>query len=109
MGNGSQWLKDNWFKLLAIAVLLGAMGTHPYAYYQILRWIVCGSAAYTAYTLLQGNRTIFMWFFVVIAVLFNPIAPIYMDRETWQTYDLLAAMVFAVALIPFKRMKLIHD
>jgi hypothetical protein len=97
------WLKHNWFKLIAIALLLGASSYHPYAYYQILRWVVCAAAAYTAYLLYESRRNIVLWVFVVIAVLFNPIAPIYMTKETWQTYDLLAALIFIVSLFPFAR------
>ena len=97
------WLINNWFKLLAIAVLLGATGTHPYAYYQILRWVVCAAAAYTAYLYLQAERTALFWLFAAMAVLFNPIAPIYMSRDTWQTYDLVAALVFAVSLFFYKK------
>ena len=92
------WLADNWFKLLAIAILLGAMGTHPYSYFQILRWIVCAAAAYSAYLYIQAERTALFWVFVALAVLFNPIAPIYMTRDSWQNYDLIAAVIFAVAL-----------
>jgi hypothetical protein len=31
------WLKNNWFKLGAIFILLRALGDHPYGYYQFLR------------------------------------------------------------------------
>lgn len=93
-----EWLKGNWFKLLAIGVLLGAMGTHPYAYYQILRWVVCASAAYSAYLYFQADRKGLFWFFAGMAVLFNPIAPIYLDKDTWQTLDLFAAAIFAVSI-----------
>lgn len=92
-----EWLKNNWFKLLAIAVLLGAMGSHPYSYYQILRWVVCISAAYTAYLYIQHERTGLFWLFAAMAVLFNPIAPIYLDRDTWQLLDLGAAAIFIVS------------
>ncbi len=101
------WLASNWFKLLAIAVLLGASGTHPYAYYQILRWVVCAAAAYTAYLYLQAERTALFWVFAAMAILFNPIAPIYMSRDTWQNYDLIAAMMFVVSL--FLASKAVHQ
>lgn len=98
-----KWLSNNWFKLLAIGVLLGAMSAHPYSYYQILRWVVCISAAYTAYLYIQSERTALFWLFVAMAVLFNPIAPIYLDKDTWQTLDLIAAAIFAVSLFFFQK------
>ncbi|OYV63593.1 MAG: hypothetical protein B7X03_01075 [Parcubacteria group bacterium 21-58-10] len=92
------WVANTWFKIIAIGLLLGATGAHPYAYYQILRWVVCAAAAYAAYLYLQAERTALFWVFAAMAVLFNPIAPIYMNRNTWQNYDLIAAIIFFASL-----------
>jgi len=97
------WAANNWFKIIAIAILLGAMSQHPYAYYQILRWVVCISAGYTAYIYFEAKNKILPWIFVAMAILFNPIAPIYMSRNTWQVFDLLAALVFLVSLFLHKK------
>lgn len=29
------WFENNWFKILAAALLVGALGRHPYGYYQL--------------------------------------------------------------------------
>ena len=93
-----RWFKSNWFKILAIGLLLGAQGTHPYAYYQILRWVVCTSAAYTAYLYFKSERRTLFSLFLATAVLFNPIAPVYLNKDTWQTLDLVFAAIFAMSL-----------
>ena len=97
------WLKNNWFKLLAIGILLGAMETHPYSYYQLLRWVVCATAAYSAYRYLEADRTALVWVFGIMAILFNPLVPFYLDKDTWQLLDLVAAVIFAVSIFLKKK------
>ena len=92
------WFKNNWFKLIAIVFLLGAMGYWPYAYYQVLRWIVCAIAAYSAYLAYQSKKVGWTWIFGIIAVLFNPIIPIHLTREIWQPIDVIVAIIFFVSL-----------
>lgn len=88
------WLKENWFLLVAAAFLLGALGGWPYAYYQLLRWIVCGVGACSAYLAYTQQRKGWTGVFVAIAILFNPIMPFYMERDTWQMLDVIAAIPF---------------
>ena len=97
------WFKRNWFKLLAVSFLIGAMGTHPYAYYQALRWVVCGAAAYSAYLYLKEDRTVLVWVFGIMAILFNPIVPFYLDKDSWQLLDLVAAVVFTFSFFLKKK------
>jgi hypothetical protein len=80
-------------RLIAAGLLLWAMGNHPYSYYQILRWVVCGVSGYSAYIAYERKNNAWTWIFGVMAVLFNPIAPIYLDRETWVLLDLVAAVL----------------
>jgi len=98
------WLKENWFLLAAAAFLLGALGDWPYAYYQLLRWIVCGVGAYSAYVAYTQKRRGWTGIFVVIAILFNPMVPFYLERGTWQVLDIIAAIPFlAFAFIDKER------
>lgn len=85
------------YKILAIVVaimlLAGIPAGWPYAYYQILRWVVCIAAALFAYEAHQEKKTVWMWVMVGLAVLFNPIAPIYLDKSAWVAIDVLAAAI----------------
>ena len=65
----------------------------PYWYYQLLRWAVCIYALITAYKL-KNRKTAKFIFFCVIAVLFNPIAPVYFDKDLWRIIDGLTGAVF---------------
>ncbi len=89
-------MKKHWYLLAVGVFLLGAIGTWPYAYYQLLRWVVCGVGAYSAYMAHKSGRTSWAWVFGVIAVLFNPIVPFYLARNTWQVLDLAAAVPFLI-------------
>lgn len=89
-------MKKHWYILAVGIFLLVAIGAWPYAYYQLLRWVVCGVGAYTAYLSYGSGRIGWAWTFGVIAILFNPILPFYMQRETWQVVDLAAAVPFLI-------------
>jgi hypothetical protein len=81
-------------------MLFVAMGKRPYAYYQIMRWVVCAVAVFVAYNAWTFKRAWALWMFGFVAVLFNPLVPIHMKRDTWQVIDLLAAGAFvAVAVV----------
>jgi len=92
------WLKNNWFKILAIIFLLGALGRNPYSYYQFLRWLILGVGGYSAYLAYNSEKKIWAWIFGLIALLFNPIIPFYLSRATWQSIDIIVAVIFFISL-----------
>ena len=85
-------------RLVAVALLLVALGQHPYGYYQILRWAVCGTSVFTAIVAYSGGKTGWVWAFGIMAVLFNPLAPIHMNRETWAMVDVVSGILCIVSL-----------
>jgi len=96
------WVKDNWFKVVAILFLLGALADNPYGYYQFLRWIVLGAGGYLAYLAYNLGRQMWVWIFGIIALLFNPIAPFYLQRDTWQAIDIVVAIIFLISIFKLK-------
>ena len=36
--------------------------------------------------------------FALVAILFNPLAPVYLSRETWQPIDIAVAVLFLAAI-----------
>ncbi|MEX0998373.1 MAG: DUF6804 family protein [Thermodesulfobacteriota bacterium] len=93
------WLKNNWYILLAVALLLGSLGDHPYGYYQLLRWVVSIVAFYSAYIAFQNGSSAWIWILIAIGVLFNPIRPFYLDRGTWLILDIVSAVVLTIFII----------
>ncbi len=85
-------------KVIAAGALCLATLRWPHSYYTILRWTVCIIGVYAAFRALSSNNKTWAWIFVGLAVLFNPIAPIYFARKTWNLLDVLAAVVLLVSL-----------
>ncbi len=83
-------------------MLLGASAQWPYGYYQLLRFVVCGVSVYVAYTACVWQKMWATWLFGFIAILFNPLAPIHLPHETWQSIDLICAVLFIIVAVMLK-------
>lgn len=89
--------------LIATVMLLGALADWPYGYYQLLRLVVCGVSVYVAFTAYSWQKIWAMWLFGFIALLFNPLIPIHLSRELWQSIDVICAVLFVVIAIVLKK------
>jgi hypothetical protein len=74
-------------------------------FYTLLRWVCCAAFAYSAIAAFQMKRVEWTWIFGILAVLFNPLAPVYLQRATWQIIDWAAIGVLVVAAIVFWRLR----
>jgi hypothetical protein len=88
--------------IIAALMLLGALVPWPYGYYQILRFVVCGVSVYVAYLAYNWQKLWATWMFGFIALLFNPLIPIYLTKKTWQPIDIICAVLFAVVAFDLK-------
>jgi len=68
--------------IIAALMLLLALASWPYGYYQLLRFVACGVAVYVAFMAYNWQKMWATWLFGFIAVLFNPLIPIHLSRET---------------------------
>lgn len=88
------WL--HWTGLLPAGMLLFAILPLPYGYYTLLRLVVCGCSIVYA---------IVGWHFLkpiailsgILALLFNPLIPIYLDKEAWIIINVIAAVYQLIA------------
>ncbi len=84
---------------IAVSILLlVAVASWPYGFYQILRWVVAISAGIFAYEAFNSEKNMWGWIFITILILFNPILPIHLEKETWQTLNVLVAIVYAISI-----------
>jgi len=83
-------------------MLLLALADWPYGYYILLRFVVCGSAAFVAYLGYLSKKQWIIWTFGIVAFLFNPIIKIHLDRELWAFIDVIVAVVFIVNIFILK-------
>ena len=97
----SQKEKNNFIKyfiILSIFILLGAIAEWPYGYYTFLRWITCIASILVLFQAFEKNIDWAKIIFIVITILFNPLAPIYLSRSTWIPLDIITAIIFLFAI-----------
>jgi hypothetical protein len=90
-------------KWVSIAVLLGAALRLPSAGYQVfLEFVVCVSGLLVATQAVRAGKYLWAAGFTVIAVLFNPVAPLGLSPTISFGLDLGAAVMFLVSLVALK-------
>jgi hypothetical protein len=86
----------------AVALLLVAVfGTWPYNFYILMRIVVCVTAAWMAIQLHANRRFLWESGLILVAVLFNPVAPFHFPRETWAWFNVLAALALVPGILGF--------
>ena len=89
---------------IAILMLLLAIpsGAWPYGYYILLRWVVTGVAVFVWWIASELERKGWSWVMIGIAILFNPLIPIHLDKETWIVIDFIIAALFLISVFKIK-------
>jgi len=89
-----------------IALLLIALLSMPYYYYQLIRWCICGSAAYIAYLhYKEKGCDLLTVLFIAIAIVYNPIEPIHLFKEAWIVINIITVIVFLYGWVQTKKNK----
>ena len=88
---------------ISIIMLLLAIPTFwPYGYYVLLRWVVALTAVFLLWLAYESKRTFWLFLMGMVAVLFNPIIPVHLDKETWVIIDLVVATLFLASIFTIK-------
>jgi Family of unknown function (DUF6804) len=82
--------------LLLIAPKSWFMPTIPNAYYEFLRWAIFLSSLIVIRYFYRERTSVMIIIISVIAFLFNPIIPIFLDKGSWGVIDILSASFFFV-------------
>ena len=90
-------------KLVAAGLLFGALGRHPYDYYTLMRWVVCGVAAFGAFQAFVSGKNGWVWALAIVALVFNPLIPVHLKRETWAIIDSSAAILLLISIAAIDR------
>lgn len=90
-------LKNNLDRLSIALLLFLAILDFPYLYYQLLRWFVCGIAVYSSNEYFEIGYKKRGWIFAIIALLFNPLIPFYMQKDSWVIFDIIAGIFFIIS------------
>lgn len=79
---------------VASALLLIALAPiREYGYFILLRWAVCAAAIWFCIAAYGVNRKGLLGIGIPIAILFNPLVPIYLHRSTWAPIDAIVAVI----------------
>ena len=89
-----------WPAIISIVFLLLSFASWPYGYYTFMKFIVTGTTIYYAYYIYEIKKQNFwFWGLVAIAILFNPLVPIYLrDKILWEVIDTVV-VIFLISLI----------
>jgi hypothetical protein len=90
-------------RIIAAILLFWALDRHPYGYYTLLRFVVCGVTAYGVYYALELQKNGWAWAFGIIAVLFNPLIPIHLKRDIWAIIDLAVAILLLLSIFLLRK------
>ncbi len=97
------WIKFNWLKVVAIVMVLAAILPIQYfVYYQLMNWVVVGAAIVTALQARALKSESLMWLFILVAVVFNPVAPLHLRADVWQIVDIVVALLFIISFFVIK-------
>lgn len=82
---------------IAVVLLVIAMAPLPLGYYTFLRWGVTIAAVAMCVMASRAGQAAWLYALIPIAILFNPIAPVYLTRQIWAVLDIMAAFVLGFA------------
>ena len=88
---------------ISIVMLLLAIPTFwSYGYYTLLRWVIAISALLSVWVAYNLNKKFWVFSMGIIALLFNPIVPVHLDKETWVIIDIVVAIIFLASIFKIK-------
>ena len=92
--------------LICSGLLLVALVNLPIGYYTILRIVVTIGAVTVVITEFENGINFWVITFGLIAILFNPLVPVYLnDKDAWFPIDIIAAIIFGMKSIINKKQK----
>ncbi|MET3934857.1 DUF6804 family protein [Arthrobacter sp. OAP107] len=89
----------------AVFLMLAVAGGAQYEFYVVLRWAVTAMAIWMSVVASALKRTPWVVVFVAIALLFNPLIPVYATRSFWAPFDLAGFVLFWVAGVKLRASK----
>ena len=106
------FLKNNWLTCIAIVMLLGVALSYfqmlfalPCVFYQLMNWIVAGAALLIVWKAYKKAKLWLVWIFILIAVVFNPVAELYVSSLVWLIADIVVMILFIASFFLIREKK----
>lgn len=98
-------IRSPYLWLLPAALLVIAVLELPYGYYGFMRLCVCATSATIACLWFDRTKslTLVSVAFALIAVLYNPILRVHLDRSVWAPINLVTAAAYFVGYLNLRR------
>jgi len=80
----------------------------PYDYYSILRIAVSATSGYMIYLSLNQQKGQWAVFWIGLLLLFNPIAPVGLKKDTWVVIDIISALALVASTLVMKEPPLLR-
>lgn len=85
-------------RVIAAGLLFWAVARHTYDYFTILRLVSCAVTSYCGYLAYAQKAVGWVWVMGAIAVLFNPLVPVTLSRQTWMPIDIATGLVLLISI-----------
>jgi hypothetical protein len=87
-----------------VALTIAVIGDMPYDFFVLLRVLIFVTCVACLTALRKAGRqsTIWLWVIVTAAVVYNPLLPIHLHRETWEWMNIATIPVFCVLAVLIK-------
>lgn len=83
---------------IGLALLfLGCLADMPYGYFQFVRFVGMIGFGFLALDAQGKKNEVGLYFFVISAILINPIFKIPLGRELWNTIDIIWAIILLIS------------
>lgn len=96
-----------WIFFVPISLLLIGLADLPTGYYTLVRIVVCLVSCFSCYLSYKsdGKIGVVTVVYAFLALLFNPIIPIYLnDKDTWAVIDIVAAILLTIRYFTAKKL-----
>jgi hypothetical protein len=85
-----------YIKLILSALFLLCLAPMPYGFYSLIRFVAMIAFAIYAYVYYEKKNNKLAIIFVSLAILFQPLLPIYLGRTLWNIVDVIVAIFLVV-------------
>lgn len=87
----------------SIMLLICLIEGLPYGYFNLLRLVVCGTSVFNVIQFDKDENKMLYWTFIFIAILFNPLIPVHLDRDLWVVVDIVCVVPMSIAAFKLKK------
>ena len=91
--------------LSTIMLIIVFNPSNPYGYYILLRWVCCSSFVYLAVKAFEQERRNWTWVLGIMALIYNPLVQIHLNREIWTVINLVTIVFNIVSIASIKKMR----